>query len=263
MHYRAYRLAGRWLTRRIAAPITMHFPTMLIVFFLLLSVDSATGQESLREYIYRGGELVAIDNVNLSPCVYDLSATNVQLPKTATTGNTVVVTSGSGCNWTATKNGTWITITQGNGSGTGTIIYNIDENTGPARSGSITVAGKTLHIYQASGCIYSLTPTSAQIDGSGGSGSISIACGTGCPWNATKTDSWISFTTSISGSGNGSVGYSVATNTSGEMRFGAIFIGVQEFAIIQFPNCDMGCMYNCMYFFGDPEYCGPICGCSF
>ncbi len=57
-----------------------------------------------------------------------------------------------GCNWTAVSDSTWISILDGaSGHGSGTVIFVVARNAGPARSGLITVAGEDYHITQASG----------------------------------------------------------------------------------------------------------------
>lgn len=55
-----------------------------------------------------------------------------------------------GCDWTAVSNDAWITVTSGaSGSGAGTVGYDVAENLGAARVGTITVAGYTHTVYQA------------------------------------------------------------------------------------------------------------------
>ena len=48
----------------------------------------------------------------------------------------------NGCNWTASKNSGWLTITSGSGTGNGIVTYQLNNNTSPsARSGRITING--------------------------------------------------------------------------------------------------------------------------
>ena len=65
--------------------------------------------------------------------------------------DTVAVTAGSGCPWTATSNVPWITVTSGaSGSGNGKVGYTVARNeTKNARSGTITIAGETFTVNQA------------------------------------------------------------------------------------------------------------------
>jgi len=63
----------------------------------------------------------------------------------------VSVTSASGsCTWNAVANDSWIHVTGGvSGAGSGTVNVNVDQNTtGSSRSGTLTVAGQTVTIFQ-------------------------------------------------------------------------------------------------------------------
>jgi Zn-dependent metalloprotease len=63
----------------------------------------------------------------------------------------VTVTTQAGCNWTAVSNNSFITITSGaSGTGSGTVSYSVAANTSTARSGSLTIAGLTHSVSQAS-----------------------------------------------------------------------------------------------------------------
>ncbi len=64
-------------------------------------------------------------------------------------GQTIAVTAGTSCAWTAVSNNAWITITGGaSGAGSGTVTYNVAANTGLSRTGTITVAGQLLTVNQ-------------------------------------------------------------------------------------------------------------------
>ncbi len=54
------------------------------------------------------------------------------------------------CNWTASSNSSWLTITSGaSGTGNGTVNFNIAANAGASRVGTLTVAGQTFTVNQA------------------------------------------------------------------------------------------------------------------
>ena len=62
----------------------------------------------------------------------------------------ITVTALAGCTWSATSSATWITITSGaTGSGAGTVTYTVAANTGAARNGTLTVAGRIFTVSQA------------------------------------------------------------------------------------------------------------------
>jgi len=64
-------------------------------------------------------------------------------------GHQVAVTTPSTCAWTATSNEAWITITNGaSGTGNGIVTYTVALNTGAARRGTLTIAGRTATVLQ-------------------------------------------------------------------------------------------------------------------
>jgi hypothetical protein len=81
-------------------------------------------------------------------------------------------------------------------------------------------------------CGYVLSPTSASFPNGGGSGSFSTIANGGCPWTASASAPWISITSGQSGTGNGAVGYSIASNT-GNNQTGTITVAGQVFTVNQ------------------------------
>ncbi|MBK8809621.1 MAG: VCBS repeat-containing protein [Acidobacteria bacterium] len=168
-----------------------------------------------------------------SNCTFALSPASPQ--SVASTGGSlsVNVTTGSTCTWTAVSSVPWITVTSGSsGSGNGTASLQIAANVGAARSGSVTIAGQDYVINQAasSSCNYSLSPSSTTISESGGAGNFGVTSNDGCTWSATSNALWI--TTSSTGSGNGTVTFTVAAN-SGNARSGSILVAGQAFTVNQ------------------------------
>lgn len=90
--------------------------------------------------------LTIIDN---EPCSYSITPTSQNI--VAAGGSySASVTTASGCAWTAASNAAWLTIMNGSsGSGNGTVNYSAAANTGSGgRTGTLTIAGKTLTIIQ-------------------------------------------------------------------------------------------------------------------
>lgn len=82
-------------------------------------------------------------------------------------------------------------------------------------------------------CTFSLTPTNATVGTTGGTGSVTLnASASTCAWTATSNASWITLTGNTTGTGSGTVNYSVAANTGGS-RSGTISIGGQTFTVNQ------------------------------
>jgi len=97
----------------------------------------------------------------------------------------------------------------------------------------ITINAGTTCTTGGGGCTYAISPTSTTVVASGGSGSISVTAPSGCAWTATSNNGWITITSGASGSGNGSVGYSVAANASSSARVGTITAAGQTFTVNQ------------------------------
>ena len=81
-------------------------------------------------------------------------------------------------------------------------------------------------------CTYTLSSPGASYTASGGSGSVSVtASNSSCTWTAvSNAPSWITVTSGSSGTGNGTIGFSVAAN-SGVLQSGTITIADQIFLI--------------------------------
>jgi hypothetical protein len=190
-----------------------------------------------------GGQAFSVTQAaGTAPCSYSIAPTSQNVPDTASNGS-VAVTTTSGCAWTASSNASWLTITSGSsGSGNGTTGFSVAANTGSARSGSLTVAGQTFTVNQAApapSCSYSIAPTSQNVAATASSGSVAVTTTSGCAWTATSNASWLSITSGGSGSGNGSVGFSVAANTGGS-RSGTLTVAGQTFTVNQAappPSC--------------------------
>ena len=147
-------------------------------------------------------------------------------------GSGSVAVTSSGCAWTATSNAPWITVTSGaSGTGNGTVGYNVQTNSGPARSGTISVSGQTFTINQASGCYYYFAATGQDVAAAGGSFSTQIYTPATCPWNVVSNASWITITPPASGTGPSTLSYAVAANP-GPPRVGTFSMGNQTFITV-------------------------------
>jgi len=147
--------------------------------------------------------------------------------------DSVAVTADQGCGWTAVSNNpSWLTVTGGSpGSGSGTVNYSVSSYTGfGSRSGTMTVAGRTFTVTQA-GCTYSLSPGSQTFGYNGGPNSFTVTTQAICPWTATEGLDWV--TASGSGTGSGTVSYSVDACTEVPSRTGNINVANKTFIVTQ------------------------------
>lgn len=174
-------------------------------------------------------------------CSYSLAPTSANFP--ATGGNDIVQISGSaGCTWTAVSNVPWITLSFGlSGTGDGTTGYTVQANPFTvSRTGTMTIAGLTFTVTQpGGGCTYTLSPTSANLPASAGSGTFSISVNSNsCPWTVSSANSdWLTVTSASTGAGPSTVRYSYLANTSTVSRTGSITLGTQSFTVTQSGQC--------------------------
>ncbi len=182
-----------------------------------------------------GGQTFTVTQA--APCSYGIDPSSADYPLGGGSG-TVSVTADAGCGWTAASNAGWITIDSGaSGTGNGSVGYSVGVNSGSARSGTVTIAGHTFTVNQASGCSYAIDPTSASFPVAGGDGIVSVTAGANCGWTAVSNDAWITVDSGASGSGGGSVGYSVAAN-AGAARVGTVTIAARTFTVTQASPCE-------------------------
>jgi Putative binding domain, N-terminal len=76
--------------------------------------------------------------------------------------HSAAVTTTTGCGWTGVSNNTsWITVTGGSkGTGTGSVNYSVTANTSTSsRTGTLTIAGRTVTVTQVSGVAPPANPT--------------------------------------------------------------------------------------------------------
>ena len=150
------------------------------------------------------------------------------------------------CHWTATSDAPWITVTTGSGVGSGVVGFSLAPNTGAARTGTLTIAGRTATIGQTaagaaaprppapSACTYTISPIfnggeAAAPERSG----IDVLTSNTCAWTATSNDAWITIVSGARGTGNGVVNYSIPSNGTGSSRTGRITIAGLTFVYAQ------------------------------
>lgn len=186
-----------------------------------------------------GAAVVAGQRVTIAQsagCSYAISPESATIPPAGGTG-TVAVTAGAGCPWTASSNTAWLTIASGaSGTGSGEVRYSVPATGGPARTATMTVAGRTFTVTQGEGCAYSLSSTTMNIDDEGGEGRFTIRTGGGCAWTAASDVSWITVTSPASGTGEAEVRFTVGRN-GGPPRAGTITAGGQIFTVEQGSGC--------------------------
>jgi hypothetical protein len=172
-----------------------------------------------------------------SGCTFQINPSSQSAPAGGSGNTDIHITAANACQWTATTAATWITITTGSGTGNGTAKFTVGANTGPARSGTISIAQQqTFTVNQASGCTFQLSPTTATIAGAAGSGgSVTVTTAPGCMWTASSNSTWLSIAGPAGGTGSGTVAYTAQANPlpGHQTRAGSLTIANITFNVTQ------------------------------
>ena len=90
-------------------------------------------------------------------------------------------------------------------------------------------------------CSYSITPTSQSFDYSGGTGVVNVTAKPGCSWTAVSNVPWLIITSNASGSGNGTIHYTIFQTSENSDRTGTLTIAAKTFTINQqkIPTCSL------------------------
>jgi len=119
---------------------------------LTFSVAANTSTSTRTGTLTVGGKTITLTQAGAAAtaCSFSVSPAVFSLGASATTRSVTVTASASSCGWTATSNASWLKITSGaNNTGTRTVTFSIATNTSPQfRVGTLTLAGKTLIVYQ-------------------------------------------------------------------------------------------------------------------
>ncbi len=104
-----------------------------------------------------------LDDVRIytcTACTYNLSETQVFVGAGGGSATVSVDTGTNACTWTASTSTPWLSVTSGDGTGSGAAGFTALANpSATPRTGSITVAGKTVTVYQGGATdFYTLSP---------------------------------------------------------------------------------------------------------
>jgi hypothetical protein len=87
-------------------------------------------------------------------------------------------------------------------------------------------------------CPFSILPTNASYDASGGEGIVTVTAASDCLWSASSSADWITILSGTSGSASGTVSYAVASDISAGGRIGTMSIAGETFMVNQAAPTD-------------------------
>ena len=83
-------------------------------------------------------------------------------------------------------------------------------------------------------CSFTISPTSQTIGAAGGPATASVTANVStCQWTASTGTSWITITNGASGTGSGTVSYTIGANTTQSTRSGSLTIAGQALTVSQ------------------------------
>ncbi len=160
--------------------------------------------------------------------------------KKSGTGTGTVTSSPAGisCGSTCAANfasGTSVTLTAAAGSGSTFAGWSAGSCSGTATTCTVVMsaaAGVTATFSLPASCTYSLSPASQSVGAAATTGTFTVTASVStCPWSATGGATWI--TTASTGTGSGTVTYTVAANPTTSARSGTILAGGETFTVTQ------------------------------
>ncbi len=82
-------------------------------------------------------------------------------------------------------------------------------------------------------CTNSLSSNGASYASSGGAGNVTVNAPSGCTWGSSNVPSWMNLTSGATGTGNGTIAYSIAPNSDVSSRSASLAIAGQVFTVTQ------------------------------
>ena len=153
---------------------------------------------------------------------------------------TIDVATEAGASWEVSTDVDWIipvlpTGGSAFGSGSAFIIVAGYSDTTSSRSGILNIAGKEVVISQR-GYDLSVSPQVAEVGSNAGAGEFGVTAPLTAVWEAIVTEPWITLIGGQDGRGNGTVRYSLGSNTTGAPRTGKVIVSGEEYLITQYAG---------------------------
>ncbi len=116
------------------------------------------------------------------------------------------------------------------GVGNGDVTVTVAPNYGPARTGTVTIAGQTYTVTQASGCRWQIAGSTTVFPFLGGTGGITVSSSDpACAWMAISNIGWIA----VARVSPSTVSFTVSKNNGKPSRSGTMTIAGQTFTVNQ------------------------------
>ena len=190
----------------------------------------------------RGNVVIDDQRVEISqepaPCRYAVSPSSAELAASGGTIDLDVATPG-GCAWRTESSEAWLSPEPLTGAGAATVRINAAPNTGPPRTGNITLGGVSVVLRQDGPsttppptCSYQIAPGRQATPAAGESFTLSVTAPAGCTWMARSEMAWVTVMEGGAGIGSGAVRLQVQPNNSAA-RSGTVRLATETLTIDQ------------------------------
>ncbi|MHB8799709.1 MAG: BACON domain-containing protein [Thermoanaerobaculia bacterium] len=167
---------------------------------------------------------------------------------TEASGSAVVSVTGSpsGCSggsWTASGNGSWLSVSPTSGTGSGSVTVSWLENTSTsARTGNVTIAGTSVSVSQPGAAVptcgsFSISPSTTNVSAVESSALVTVTGEpSGCvggSWTAAGNGSWVSVSPTSGTGPSGTVTVSWTQNGSTSPRSATVTVAGRGFMVTQ------------------------------
>jgi hypothetical protein len=102
-----------------------------------------------------------------------------------------------------------------------------------AGSVTSTAATLTVNVVATTSCTFTLSQTRSTYPAGGGTASVTVTAPNGCAWTSVSNVSWITIAAGKTGTGTGSVVYTVEANESRKARTGTLTVAGRTFTVKQ------------------------------
>jgi len=194
--------------------------------------------DEVRVFTFAAGQFSTNDLLLAQNSSFNLAITNIQVSASAGSSNVAMTVSPPTVLWTFLTTNAWLhpASTAGMGSTNLTFAFdaNLSPNAGP-RSGTLTVAGRTVTVNQAA-ATYVLATNLFTLPLSAGSNEVILTVSPGvATWTASTTVPWIHLAVT-NGTGSAAIPFTFDPDIGFPPRSGAITAGGRQVTVLQGPQ---------------------------
>jgi Cohesin domain/Putative binding domain, N-terminal/Viral BACON domain len=231
-----------WTANSSAGFLTLAAPTTGIGSATLAFTAAANTSPTPRTATLAvNGQTITVTQFGTS-CSFALSPLSFDVAPAGGSALVSITASGSACSWTGSSSDGNLVLSAASGTAPSQITATIAPNPGTTvRTLTATVGGQTLTATQSgNNCTFALSSSGANLSAAGGPGSVDVTTQHGCAWSTVTGPGWITLQSGSTGTGSGTLYYSVVSNATTAARSGNLVVAGQSFQLTQAAlTCDL------------------------